>query len=78
MAPSAKNYMKQGGGVLVIGGKLVPATETQPSHLTALKINYTTGDLDTEAEQIAAINATNARINAIVTALENIGVFAAS
>lgn len=75
---NTKNYFKQGGEVLVLGGAVVPATETQPAHLAALKVNYAANDLDTEAEIIAAINATNTRINAIMTALENIGVFAAS
>lgn len=78
MASNCKNYEKQGGAAWVIGGKLLPATEVQPTHLTALKVNYTTGDLDAEAEIIAAINATNTRINAIMTALEGVGVFAAS
>lgn len=72
------NYEKQGGNEWVIGGKLLPATEIQPAKLTALKVNYTTGDLDIEAEVIAAVNATNTRINAIVAALEGIGVFAAA
>jgi len=78
MAPNVKNYEKQGGGAWVIGGKLLPSTEVQPAHVTALKVNYTTGDLDAEAEIIAALNATNTRVNAIMTALEGIGVFAAS
>lgn len=78
MSYIGKNYKKQGSDEWVIGGKLLPSTEVQPSHLTALKVNYTTGDLDTEAEIIAALNATNTRINAIMTALEGIGVFAAS
>lgn len=76
MSYNTKNYEKQGGEVWVVGGKLVPATEIQPAKLTALKVDYTTGNLDTEAETIAAINATNTRINAIVTALENVGIFA--
>lgn len=78
MAQDTKNYAKQGGEAWVVGGKLLPATEVQPSHLTALKVNYTTGDLDLEAEIIAALNATNTRINAIVAALEGVGIFAAS
>ena len=75
-------YRKQGGASLVINGAsgamLLPGTETQPSHVSALKVDYTTGNLDTEAEIIAAINATNTRINLIMSALEGIGVFAAS
>ncbi len=41
--------------------------------IAAQKINYTTGDLDTEAEVIAAINTTNTAINALRTALNNYG-----
>lgn len=78
MSYGTKNYEKQGGDVWVVGGKLLPATETQPTHVTALKTDYTTGNLDTEAETIAALNATNTRINLIMTALEGIGVFAKS
>ena len=78
MSYNTKNYEKQGGEVWVIGGKLVPATETQASNLAAAKTDYTAGDLDTEAEIIVANNLTNTKINAIITALENIGVLAAS
>jgi len=55
MSYTGKNYKKQGSNEWVIGGKLLPATEVQPTHVTALKVNHTTGDLDTEAEIIAAI-----------------------
>lgn len=75
---NTKNYKKQGGGAWVIGGQLLPATEVQPTHVTALKTNYTTGDLDTEAEIITAINAQNVRINLIMSALEGVGIFAKS
>lgn len=86
MSNNTKNYDEQGGARKVIGGelriltgaKITPATGTQATHLTALKVNYTTGDLDAEAEVIAAVNATNTRINAIVTALEGVGIYAAS
>ena len=39
------------------------------SKITLAKVNYTTGDLDTEAEVIAAINATNVKINEIIERL---------
>lgn len=78
MSYNTKNYQKQGGDVWVVGGSLIPATETQPAHVTALKVDYTTGDLDAEAEVIAALNATNTRLNLIMSALEGIGVFAKS
>jgi len=50
----------------------------QAAHIANAKVNYTTLDLDTEAEIIAAFNATNTAINSILTALENAGVLASS
>ena len=48
---------------------------------TNLKINYTTGELDAEAEVIAAVNAINTRVNqvsadlgSVLIALENAGI----
>ena len=43
-----------------------------------LKENYTTGELDSEAEVIAAVNATNAKINDLITAIINTGLLAAA
>lgn len=76
---NGKVFRAQGGDELVVapGGKIT-ADGVQPAHLAALKVNYTTGDLDAEAEIISALNATNTRINAIMTALEGVGIFAAS
>ncbi len=61
--------------VLVSGGHnadpswgITPATG-----VAAQKVNYTTTDLDTEAEIIAAINTTNAAINTIRAALNSLG-----
>lgn len=36
---------------------------------TLLKVDYTTGDLDTEAKIITALNATNTKINSLITKL---------
>jgi len=44
-------------------------------HETPLKTDYTAGDLDSEAEIISAINATNTTINSIITKLEALGLF---
>ncbi len=41
--------------------------------IAALKVDYTAGDLDTEAEIITALNTTNTAINALRTALNNYG-----
>jgi hypothetical protein len=47
------------------------------ANVPAAKINYTTPDLDTEAEVISAFNTTNGAINSIITALINYGLLAA-
>ena len=49
------------------------APVVQQTGIAALKIDYTAGDLDTEAEIITAINATNTAINALRTALNALG-----
>lgn len=48
------------------------------AHITDAKVNYTTLDLDTEAEIIAALNTTNGKINSILAALEGFLVTASS
>jgi hypothetical protein len=45
----------------------------QQTGIAALKVDYTAGDLDTEAEIITAINTTNTAINALRTALNALG-----
>ena len=54
------------------------APTEQAAVVAAAKVNYTTGDLDAEAEIIAALNTTNGKINSILTALKNIGIIASS
>lgn len=61
---------------LASSGAKVPSG-TQVVNTAATKTNYTTGDLDVEAEIIAAINATNVSVNAILTALVAFGIMAA-
>jgi hypothetical protein len=48
----------------------------QVAKIADAKVDYATPDLDTEAEVIVAINATNAKINAIIDALEAFGIAA--
>ena len=69
----------QGGTTLDVktGGKIT-ANGTQASHLADLEAAYETPELDTEAEIIVAINATNTAINAIFAALEGAGILASS
>jgi hypothetical protein len=53
-------------------------TVVQQAHIADAKVNYTTGDLDIEAELITAFNTTNGKINAILAALEAAEVLASS
>ena len=85
MSYNTKNYTEQGGAKTVIGGDLdvvsggkILGAGTQASHIADQKTDYTTGDLDIEAEIIAAFNATNAAINGILAALEGAGILATS
>ncbi len=54
------------------------STVVQQAHIADAKVNYTTGDLDTEAELITAFNTTNGKINAILAALEAAGALASA
>jgi hypothetical protein len=54
----------------------VVASVVKQAHIADAKVNYTTGDLDLEAEIIAAFNTTNAKINALLAALETAQVLA--
>lgn len=82
---NTKNYEQQGGATWTVGGTLdiaaggkITADGTQAAAVTALKTTYTTGNLDTEAEIITALNATNTAVNAIITALNGAGILAAA
>lgn len=57
---------------------LIHAGLSQQAHINDAKIDYTTGDLDTEAEIIDAVNATNGKINSILAALEALKLLASS
>jgi hypothetical protein len=61
---SCPHFRTENGGIIKL---------YQQPHLADEKTDYTTGDLDTEAEIIAAINATNTKINSVLAALENTG-----
>ncbi len=60
------------------GAGAVVASGTQAAHVADAKVDYTTGDLDIEAEIIAAFNTTNGKINSILAALEAFGINASS
>lgn len=85
MTYQPKVYKKDGGDTEVIasggsidvesGGKIT-AAGTQASAITDAKVDYTTGNLDTEAETIAAMNTTNGKINSILAAIRGVGIIA--
>jgi len=56
------------------------ASGTQVSHITDAKVDYiddgSENDLDTDAKRVAAMNATNAKINLILDALDAFGITA--
>jgi hypothetical protein len=67
----------------IIGGKKVfihpvELIGRQTAHIDDLKTDYATPDLDTEAEVIAAVNATNVAVNAVLAVLEKLGTVASS
>ena len=54
----------------------VQVVKEQQSAIASAKVDYTTGDLDTEAEVISAFNTTNGKINDILGALRTHGLIA--
>lgn len=64
-----------GGGKIAFLGNTPVA---KASHIADAKTDYTTGDLDQESEIISAINTTNTKTNAILKALEDIGIISSS
>ena len=93
MSYNAKNYVKQGGDVTVIGGELnvatggkITAAGTQANHIAdvAITTNLTGVDTGTDmtAAQAAAIvadfNSIKTKMNAILAALEGVGILKTS
>ena len=70
--------VESGGEINIASGGKITAAGTQAATIAALKVNYTTEGLDTEAEIIAALNATNTAINALIAAAKGVGIIAAS
>jgi hypothetical protein len=62
--------------VATTNGRLVDLTAQDTE--ADLKVDYTSGDLDTEADIITAINTTNAKINSIIAKLKTLGLLATS
>ena len=62
--------------IQVLGNKLgfyAATPVVQQTGIAALKTDYQAGDLDNEAKIISAFNTTNTAINALRTALNNLG-----
>jgi len=75
------NALNVGGDVLIASGKVVKVNAIQVVGAQAaaqdnLKADYTTGNLDTEAEIIAALNATNAAFNTLLAKQRTHGLIA--
>lgn len=70
------NPINEKGLVADKNGK--PMIATQQALVADAIVNYATPGLDTEAEVIVAINATNTKINAILDILEAHGLMAAA
>jgi len=58
------------GAAYRLDGTTIAEQVVQTAHIANASVAYTTGGLDTEAEVIAAVNATNGKINSILAALE--------
>lgn len=60
------------------GAGAVVASGTAAALVTNAKADYTTGDLDSEAEIISALNAANGKLNSILAALKAFGIILSS
>lgn len=55
-----------------------PTIVKKGAHIADAKVDYTTGDLDTEAKLITAFNTTNGKINSILAVLEAANIMAST
>lgn len=71
--PIEKRKLQSLEGVMPISTvkPLINPDKPMEAHITALNESYGAGDLDTEAEIIVAINATNAALNDLLGELEH-------
>lgn len=74
VAVSPDGDIEAAGGVGMFGVSLT----SQVAVIATCKADYTTGELNTEAEIIAALNATNTAVNALIAALQDMGLVATS
>ena len=73
-----RQVIASGGSIDVESGGTIKAAGTQASTIADAKVDYATPDLDTEAELIVAINATNVALNSVIAALKGAGIIASS
>ena len=73
-----RQVIASGGSIDIESGGVIKAAGTQAGTIADAKVDYATPDLDTEAEIIVAINATNTTLNAVVAALKGAGIIASS
>ena len=93
MSYNAKNYVEQGGDVTVIGGELnvaaggkISKAGTQANHIADVAVTATLTGVDTGTDMTAAqaativadLNSIKTKINAILAALEGVGILKTS
>jgi len=84
MSYSAKVYMKQGGDELVVNGGKITAAGTQASTIANLAITANLAGIDTGTDMTAAqaaalgvdLAAIATKLNAVLAALEGVGILA--
>ena len=93
MSYNARNYVEQGGDVTVIGGELnvatggkITAAGTQANHIADVAITTDLTGVDTGTDMTAAqaativadLNSIKTKMNAILAALEDVGILKTS
>jgi len=93
MSYNAKNYVEQGGDVTVIGGELnvaaggkISKAGTQADHIADVAVTATLTGVDTGTDMTAAqaativadLNSIKTKMNAILAALEGVGILKTS
>lgn len=73
-----EGWRVRGNGSAPAIGFLGATPQARIAHVADASVAYAAGDLDTEAEVIAALNATNGKINSILATLELFGFHATS
>lgn len=76
---NAKVYMEQDGNELVVeSGGSITAAGTQASNITDASVAHALNSTFSDTEAEAALDALGGKINAIIAALEGVGILASS